>query len=865
MTPNFIHQFSTQLDKLLGIAAKGSESTDQPLDGALEIAGLLTEIDFDAELAPRADIRSRWIRQTQELNRYSSPGYLTTSHWKWIVASIVIVLLAVFYRPVFATVSRALGYVYVPDIGFVAKDSTLLLKQPVFQEHDRQTVTVARGVATESNITLFLEFNDVARPVDGAWLETASGQKLELSYWEYYPNAPNSHGIKMIFPPLPAAIQETTLSLPEGWHLPLEWIPASQSNLPDVRAVTFDSETSATATADLCTEKNGMKVCVLAATTSMEKTSVLIQGQSSNPQLIAGDIWQGFVWQTESEPAKLVDKLGNAFLMDREESGTITFPPVVSDQRVHLVIPAVLASVDIPDQNILVDVGANPQPDSIMPLGVNIQVLDAKVHFSQALFVGDGVNSLRLTLNADEPIQTVDGITPASLEIGKPDQVDDLYGNGMLAGGKDIFVELISPTGKVSGAITIPVLRATVIVDGPFEFDLNLQDTSSPSSAIPTPAESDPNLFSPIPTPTALPLDSYFFSGQSLEAGDLLYAVWDGRQTNVYRFTPSTGIDQGLFLTIPGHVSSMNLHPDKQGMDYLTGTYNKDTNELDDPHLYTLRFAEPNPRLLTLTPHAVMIPFQLAWSRDGQLLAINTAASAPAAMGSIGWVDLTCRESGECPIHILNDTTGNGLGLSDAAFSPDGKWLAFNGSDSVSGASEVYLLPFEDQRSGELYNLSQSPFYGDGEYSWISDDTLVWSCETGDATHTTKALCLQTVTEPSLSREIIFSFDDWQYFGMAPIGDHFWQVVINRQAEREQQIWLHDRSGSRNLLTAAPFFNLDYGKPAFSMDGQYLAYTSTSDSFKTVPDTLYIINTTSGQKLITYELDKPVGWLGWVH
>ena len=864
MTPNFINQFSAQLDKLLGIGAQGSNSTDQHVDAAIEVAGLLTRMDFDVELAPRADIRSRWKRQTQQLNRYSSPGYFTMPHWKWIVAFIVIVLLAVFYKPVFAAVSRALGYVYVPDVGFVARDSALLLKQPVFQEHDGQTVTVTRGIATVKDVTLFLEYNDVARPVDGTWLETASGQRLELSSWEYYPNAPDSHGIKLIFPPLPTAIQETTLSLPEGWHLPLEWIPASQSNLPDVRAVPFDSETSATATSDLCAEKNSMKVCVLATATSAEKTSVLIQAQSSNLQLIAGDIWQGLVWQTESQPVKLVDRSGNIVLMDREESGTLTFPPLAGDQRVHLVIPAVLASVDIPDQNILVDVGANPQPDTIIPLDVNIQVLDARVHFSQATFVGDGVNSLRLTLNADEPIQTVDGITPASLEIGKPDQVDDLYGNGMLAGSKDIFVELIRPAGKVSGAITIPVLRATVIVDGPFQFDLNLQDTSSPSSAIPTPAESDPNLFSPIPTPTALPLDSYFFSGQSLEAGNLLYAVWDGRQTNVYRFTASTGIDQGLFLTIPGHVSSINIHLDRQGLDYLTGIYNKDTNEVDDPHLYTLRFTEPSPRLLTLTPHGVMIPFQLAWSQDGQLLAFNTAASAPAAMGSIGWVDLACRESGDCPIHILNDPTGNGLGLSDTAFSPDGKWLAFNGSDSVSGASEVYLLPFEDRSAGELYNLSQLPFYGDGRYSWVSDDTLIWMCETGDATQPTRSLCLQKVTEQKSSREIIFSFDDWLEFGMAPDGEHFWQVVINRQAEREQQIWLHDRSGSSDLLTAAPFFNLDYGKPAFSMDGKYLAYTSTIDSFKTVPDTLYVINATSGQKLITYELDKPVGWLGWV-
>lgn len=862
MTPNLIQQFSARLDKLLGIALKDPKSTDPQVDAPLQVAGLLAEMDFDAELAPRADIRSRWMRQTRKLNRNSTSQYFATSYWKWVVLFTVIVLLVIFHQPVFAAVSRAFGYVYVPDVGFVAQDSAMVLKQPIFQEHDGQTVTVTRGVATARDITLFLEFNDAARPVDGAWLETASGQKLELSHWEYFPNSSDSHGIKMIFLSLPAGTQETTLSLPEGWHLPLEWISALQSNLPDVRVVRFTSETSEPTASNLCTEKNGMKLCVQAAATSTEKTSVLIQAQSTDPQIVAGDIWQGLIWQTESQPVKLVDERGNTFAMEGEENGALIFPPQMGDQKVHLTIPAVLASVDIPDQNIVVDVGDDPQPDTIIPLDIRVQVLSATVHFRQATFVGDGVNSLRLILNTDEPVQAVAGITPAALEIGKPDRVDDLYGNGMLAGSKDIFIELIRPDGKVSGTITIPILRATIIVEGPFEFEFNLTDTTSPS---PTPAESDPNLFLPAPTPTALPLDSYFFSGQSLETDDLLYAVWNGWQTDVYRFAPSSGIDHGLFLTLPGHVSSINIHPDKQGMDYLTGIYNKDTNILDDPHLYTLRFVEPNPRLLTLIPSRVLLPFQLAWSQDGQLLAFGTAAQAPAAMESIGWIDLACRETGECPINILKDPTGNGLGLSDSAFSPDGKWLAFNGSDSVSGASEVYLLPFENHRPGELYNLSQSPFYGDGTYSWVSDDTLVWMCETGDATQPTRSLCLQKVTEQSSSREIIFSFDDWQYFGMALDGEHFWQVVINRQAEREQQIWLHDRVGSGKLLTAAPMFNLDYGKPAFSMDGQYLAYTSTTDSFKTAPDTLSVINTTTGQQILTYEINQPVGWLGWVH
>ena len=291
-----------------------------------------------------------------------------------------------------------------------------------------------------------------------------------------------------------------------------------------------------------------MNLCVLAATTSAENTSVLIQAQPTNPQLIAGNSIQELTWQTETWQVKLTDEQGNIFPMNSEQNGTLTFPPLAGKQNVTLSIPALLASAKIPEQNIAVNVGDNPQPDTVIPLNVNIQVLNTSVHFSRATFVGDGVNSLRLTLNADEPIQTIDGITPASLEIGKPDKVDDLFGSGMLAGSKDIFIELIRPNGKISGVINIPIVGAMVIVDGPFEFTFNLTDASSPA---PTPAEADPNIFSPAPTSTPISLDGYLYSGQKLDRGDLLYAVWNGDQTDVYRTIPDNN-QPALFMTLPG-------------------------------------------------------------------------------------------------------------------------------------------------------------------------------------------------------------------------------------------------------------------------------------------------------------------------
>jgi hypothetical protein len=428
--------------------------------------------------------------------------------------------------------------------------------------------------------------------------------------------------------------------------LPLTWNPASQSNLPDVRAVPYAEQTPEPS--NLCVEKHDMNLCVLAATTSAENTSVLIQAQPTNPQLIAGNSIQELTWQTETWQVKLTDEQGNIFPMNSEQNGTLTFPPLAGKQNVTLSIPALLASAKIPEQNIAVNVGDNPQPDTVIPLNVNIQVLNTSVHFSRATFVGDGVNSLRLTLNADEPIQTIDGITPASLEIGKPDKVDDLFGSGMLAGCKDIFIELIRPNGKISGVINIPIVGAMVIVDGPFEFTFNLTDASSPA---PTPAEADPNIFSPAPTSTPISLDGYLYSGQKLDRGDLLYAVWNGDQTDVYRTIPDNN-QPALFMTLPGHAYSLYLHSDNQGINYLAGKFNPDSNSVDNTRVYVLRFNESKPRLLPVTPTRMDWP---SWSYDGRLLAFNAVMNTPGGNPEqIGWIDLNCEQTGECPIQYLN-------------------------------------------------------------------------------------------------------------------------------------------------------------------------------------------------------------------
>ncbi len=130
-----------------------------------------------------------------------------------------------------------------------------------------------------------------------------------------------------------------------GWRLPLTWIPASQSNLPDVRIVPYQepnaepTQASATPT-DLCRQQHGLTLCLLAATASPENTSVLVKAQSAIPNLIPGDLWQGLVWSTEAEPVVLRDAQGNTFPLTGQQADTLTFPPLAAgEHKLTLTVP----------------------------------------------------------------------------------------------------------------------------------------------------------------------------------------------------------------------------------------------------------------------------------------------------------------------------------------------------------------------------------------------------------------------------------------------------------------------------------------------------------------------------------------------
>jgi hypothetical protein len=282
--------------------------------------------------------------------------------------------------------------------------------------------------------------------------------------------------------------------------------------------------------------------------------------------------------------------------------------------------------------------------------------------------------------------------------------------------------------------------------------------------------------------------------------------------------------------------------------------------------LYTLRFSDRQPRWLHTSPEGMLL--WPTWSSDGRLLAFDLQLLDPGEIfPRIGWIDLNCRASGECPIQFLDAPVG--YGLSGPIFSPQGDWLAITGVDAPSGAGEIYLLPFDkDAQPSQLQNFTNTPEVNDGSAGWVAGNKLVWirmEPSPTDPGQEMTNIYLKDISSGSSIPEKIFSDIGTILFGFSSQANYYWHIVyILRSDPGENQIWLHDRKGTSRMLAASAWFDEDYAKPVFSMDERFLAYFSESYYDKSVPETLHIADTATGKELAVFEGINPVGWMGWV-
>lgn len=813
-----------------------------------------------------------WQRLAMQLEREQKRQGLQPKRARPALALLLALFILLALSGAAYALGRSLGYIYLPEFGFYRAPTTFVLQQPVLQEYAGRRLTVLNGVATAQETILLIEYRDTPLPADGARLEIPAGNPLPLAFWEYHPNAPGSRRLRLVFPPLPRGATQTVFTLPEGWRLPLIWIPAAQSPLSEAQVFPYpaapDGTPAAVEGAQACQQRNGVELCLRAAAVTDQATSVLLEARSLTRELAPGAGTGELVWQSESEPIHLRDAQGNLFPLQDAQGGTLLFPSLPAGQKMTLTVPALLARAGIPDQVVSVDIGGDPQPGQVIPLDATVQVLNIPVHFSKAALVGDGVNSLRLTLDAD-PVSTVQGITPLMLEMAKPDRVDDLYGGGMLEGSQDLFVELIRPNGKMTGAFHLPIVGALVAVEGPFEFTFTLPPSQTVTL---TPAIAAPQDFSPAPTATPLPLDTFVYHGPTLQTGDLLYTVIRGEQTEVEAFTPANGAAPRPLATLPGAVAQVYLHPDRQGMDYLAGvqTVKDGFTYMDHLRLYTLRFGDPAPRLLysfaSNPQNLIGTTVQGEWSWDGRFAVFRLPSTLPGRGGwRYIWLDLSCRGQGDCAAQDI--PLKPELDLYRAVFAPTDYRILFTGSDySGTGKTDIFLLDFDPQHpQRQPLNLTAGYSVGDGitPAVWTAAGEIFIACaetQTDEAT----AFCLLDPQSGALTfLDAMKLPQGWRLYGgywVSSAADYLTALLCPENTlwgDTLPELRLFDRTG-RELATLITTQNVE--AVSFSTPARQAAYVFDEG------EKLELYDILQGSRVRLHESLHPdvISWLGWV-
>jgi hypothetical protein len=423
---------------------------------------------------------------------------------------------------------------------------------------------------------------------------------------------------------------------------------------------------------------------------------------------------------------------------------TLTFPGAGGlTGPLQLTIPSILVSLPIQEE-LVVDLGGDPQHGQIIPLDQTVVADDSAVHFSQAELVGPDETALTLFIESD-PLDDNAAVRIYGLWLGRPEGVEDRYGAGTKQDRLSIRVQLYQNGKVLTGTLRIPLVSATLKVRGPFVLGFEAPPETDAIESPPEVVSDAP--YSPLPVGEPLPMNDFEYTGETLRAGDLLSAEVGEGHSWLYAASPEDGFTQRLVAVLPGEVAIVQAHADLQGLDYLVGSEDSNGN-LQYDQLYSLRFAEGDP--VMLIGQFGRQAYGFTWSYDGRLLAYHIIEEVPgeAPQGQLRLVDMVCRETAVCePVTLL--TSG---GFGQLTWSPAAYRIAFaGGGDAEVQDSDISVLTVDPETLiVTVENLTQSPTIQDfGTVVWMpAGDQLYYPCWTGETGVNEYSLCGTSLTEP---------------------------------------------------------------------------------------------------------------------
>ncbi len=791
----------------------------------------------DEEFIKRLHVRL--VQQAESQHKVNRPFYLRPAWTITFIVFLVVIITTQVIGPqkVYANFLKLFGY--VPGIGFIDLNKARVLKSGVTQRHADKEVTAVRGLISPYGTDIWLEFNDEARPVDNSWLETAAGQRFNLQNWNYDPDKIGTHGVVMHFATLPQDINEVTLRLAEGWSLPLVWVKGNSDEIKPSSIVLVPTkvltETSISAQSH-CSQALDVQFCIQAAVRTTDGLQVLLEATPSERYSLGSGFSPSMFDLPDQESAiSIMTNDGhvypvdpNRFQVGGEPSGsesTLFFPGLHDLQgNLKIQISAVMLSIPLSDR-IIVNLGDHPNAGQMLTIDQTVDVAGIPVHFGQAeLISGDSGNSLRLKITSD-PVKEKDGATPFLIDPGRPQGIQDRYGAGRIDGRLSLHVELIQQTGSepVYGILDIPLISASILVHGPFNLSFDASDVQElPNPQLPVAAE---NAFEPLPVDEPLPMDAYRYTSRALLPGDLLSIIFDGENSTVYAASPAANFVPEEVAILPGEVLAVYTHPDRQGIDYLTGDHNTQSADVTYRQLYSLRFGDP-------TPHLMVGQFEpssyfFTWSFDGRFLAYKAMDDRPSQsyQGYIRIIDLDCRDTGDCQPFSLNTPNQD---LYHMTWSPVDYNLALGGAplDQEYGAADIFLLTLNpDTRQTTLVNLTQSPMINDwAPARWTPQgDALFFPCHTGqEASVNEYSLCRSNLTAGT--DEVVTDQLPWNMHSIYLAAGRW--VVDSTMVMNNGDYSLRSfdlQTGQASTILKWPVFEKHPAELVISPDGQWLA------------------------------------------
>lgn len=648
---------------------------------------------------------------------------------KWAFALSLIAVLAVAAvlvagpKNVYGSLLRLFGY--IPGVGIVNLDEVMVLENGVAQQHQAAMLTVQQGVAGKHDTKLWLKFSSVARPVDGAWLQADNGQRYELIDWRFDPNTTDSQGVLAVFQPLPNEAMATVLALPEGWRIPMQWIPGREANLvpadvldaaPQETGTPGESHPAVGTAQTGCVDAAYVGLRLKAAVRTETGLQLLLEETDKSGYRRGSLMWHNAVDPQFPETGPwLVDAAGQTYPIDpwrAPQAGALepnqqilAFSGVPQEAGLlRLVVPDVTVSVDV-DEEIVVNVGEHPQAGQVIPLDATVMVEGAQVHFSQAEIRSDAPDSLRLHGLSDE-IAEVNGVKPVIFELGRPERVVELYGSGSKRGRISFELELIQNGQLLTGEIRLPVISAAFRHEGPFEISFESPPLSQPDDAQPNLL--DPGTYEPLPPAGAMAMDAFRLSGRTLQSGDLLAFSMQGENTRVRVASIENKFVLEDLAVLPGYVLALHPHPDGAGFDYVAANSSGQTPGEYLQQLYRLRFEEPEPRLLVDRFEKDAQGF--AWSYDGKYMAYLVDIVQPGQPNQrvLKLLPGGCDDTQTC--QPLTMDTGTEV-LASLNWASNSYRLAASGTTQAgeAGSTDIFLLTLsEDPLRIEALNLTQS-------------------------------------------------------------------------------------------------------------------------------------------------------------